>query len=218
MLAFATTDWSTFASLATAFGTLVLALATFAAIRSSNRSARIAEIALQEQRRPVLTQSRLDDPIQKLMFVDGYWSVAGGGRADVTMIDDVIYLSISLRNVGAGMGVCQAWYVIPALASTATLPEHGPLEDYRRQSRDIYVAPGDIGMWQGAIRSLDDPIRKQLIDAIGSGDGIAIELLYTDLVGHQRTVTRFGLRAVDDDWYVSMSRHWHLDNHGPRPE
>jgi len=36
------TDWSTIASFATAGGTLVLAGATFSAIRSSNRSARIA--------------------------------------------------------------------------------------------------------------------------------------------------------------------------------
>jgi len=41
----ATTDWATVATFATAIGTLVLAVATFAAVRSSNRSARIAEEA-----------------------------------------------------------------------------------------------------------------------------------------------------------------------------
>jgi hypothetical protein len=60
------TDWSTISSLVTGTGTLVLAIATFASIRSSNRSARIAEAALQEQRRPVLAPSRLEDPVQKL--------------------------------------------------------------------------------------------------------------------------------------------------------
>ena len=54
-------DWATISSLATAGGTLVLAGATFTAVRSSNRSARIAEQALQEQRRPVLVHARLDD-------------------------------------------------------------------------------------------------------------------------------------------------------------
>ncbi|HKO25894.1 MAG TPA: hypothetical protein VJU80_00435, partial [Solirubrobacteraceae bacterium] len=63
-------DWATISSLATAGGTLVLAVATFAAVRSSNRSARIAEVALQEQRRPLLAGSRLNvDPEQKIMFV-----------------------------------------------------------------------------------------------------------------------------------------------------
>ncbi|MEA2267198.1 MAG: hypothetical protein QOE27_2781, partial [Solirubrobacteraceae bacterium] len=65
------TDWVTISSLATAGGTLVLAVATFSAVRSSNRSARIAEQALQEQRRPVLVHARLDDPVQKIMYVDG---------------------------------------------------------------------------------------------------------------------------------------------------
>ena len=39
------TDWSTTASLLTAAGTLALAVATFASIRSANRSARISERA-----------------------------------------------------------------------------------------------------------------------------------------------------------------------------
>jgi len=66
-------DWVTISSLATAAGTLALAGATFSAVRSSNRSARIAELALQEQRRPVLINGRLDDPVQKIMFADGHW-------------------------------------------------------------------------------------------------------------------------------------------------
>ena len=45
-------DWVTISSLGTAGGTLVLAGATFSAVRSANRSARIAEQGLQEQRRP----------------------------------------------------------------------------------------------------------------------------------------------------------------------
>ena len=33
----------------------------------------IEEAALAEQRRPMLAPSRLQDPVQKLMFVDGRW-------------------------------------------------------------------------------------------------------------------------------------------------
>jgi hypothetical protein len=51
-------DWATISALATGAGTLALAVATFASVRSSNRSARLAEQALQEQRRPVLVHSR----------------------------------------------------------------------------------------------------------------------------------------------------------------
>ena len=61
-------DWSTISSLATAGGTLVLAAATFYAVRSSNRSARVAERSLLAGMRPVLVPSRLEDPPEKVLF------------------------------------------------------------------------------------------------------------------------------------------------------
>ena len=67
------TDWAAISSVATAGGTFVLAIVTLASVRSSNRSARVAEVALQEQRRPVLIPSRIDDPTLKIMFVDQHW-------------------------------------------------------------------------------------------------------------------------------------------------
>jgi hypothetical protein len=72
------TDWATISSLATGVGTLVLAVATFASVRSSNRSARIAEAALQEQRRPVLAH----DPVRPVSFHRGSstWRSASGPR------------------------------------------------------------------------------------------------------------------------------------------
>jgi hypothetical protein len=87
-------DWVVISSLATAAGTLVLALATFAAVRSSNRSARIAEAALQEQRRPLLAPSRLGDATQKIMFLEGHWVSAAGGRAAGESSDGIVYLAI----------------------------------------------------------------------------------------------------------------------------
>src|SRR5690242_20770551 len=98
-------DWATISSLATAGGTLVLAVATFAAVRSSNQSARIAELALQEQRRPLLVQSRLDDPRQKIMFGDQHWVTVEGSHGMAEFLDGNVYLVMSLRNVGAGIGV-----------------------------------------------------------------------------------------------------------------
>ena len=46
-------DWVTISSLATAGGTLVLALATFGSVRSANRSARVAEESLLASVRPL---------------------------------------------------------------------------------------------------------------------------------------------------------------------
>ena len=51
-------DWVTISSLATAGGTLVLAVATFSSVRSANRAARTAERSLMVGLRPVLIPSR----------------------------------------------------------------------------------------------------------------------------------------------------------------
>lgn len=210
------TDWATISALATGVGTLVLAIATFASVRSANRSARVAEAALQEQRRPIFTQSRFDDPTQKINFVEGHWVTAAGGRAVAEHIDGVVYLAVSLRNVGSGIGVCQRWGVRRAPASAREFPHHMSDQEFRDQARDLYIPPGDIGMWQGALRNPQDSVRAQIAEAIDSNEPITLELLYSDLVGGQRTITRLGLTPFDDVWIATIVRHWYLEGSGPR--
>jgi hypothetical protein len=212
------TDWPTISSLVTGGGTLVLAFATFAAVRSANRSARIAETALQEQRRPLLVPSRLEDPLQKLMFVDEHWVSAAGGRAVAEHIDGSVYLAISMRNVGSGIGVCQGWTLRPGHNTSVSTPRPAALEDFRLQTRDLYIPAGDIGMWQGALRNPEDPLRAATVEAIETRQAITVELLYSDQVGRQRTITRFGLFPTPDSWLASVTRHWYLDWSGPRAE
>ena len=214
-------SWETISSLATGAGTLVLAVATFAAVRSSNRSARIAELALQEQRRPLLAQSRLNiDPDQKIMFVDEHWVHVGGGRAAAENVDGVIYLVMSLRNVGAGIGVCQGWGVRTGL--TRTTVDHFPEDEFRTQTRDLYIPAGDVGLWQGAIRELGDPAHDEVALAISQQEPITVELLYSDQVGAQRTITRFTLvpdrrdDVEEASRFISSGRNWYLDRAGPR--
>jgi len=81
------TDWATISALATSGGTLVLAVATFASVRSGNRSARIAERALQVGLRPLLMPSRLENPMQKIRWVDEHWAHVDGGRASVEVAE-----------------------------------------------------------------------------------------------------------------------------------
>jgi hypothetical protein len=212
------TDWATVSALVTGAGTLVLAVATFAAVRSSNRAARIAEAALQEQRRPLLAPSRLEDQVQKIMFADGRWVSAAGARAAAEHSDGSVYLAISLRNVGSGIGVCQGWTVRSGFTSSRDMPSHALEEEFRLQTRDLYIPAGDIGMWQGALRNPDDPVRASTAEAIDARQPITIELLYSDQVGLQRTITRFALTPAAESWFVTMSRHWYLDWQGPRPE
>jgi hypothetical protein len=227
---FANVDWATISSLATAAGTLVLGIATFAAVRSSNRSARIAEAALQEQRRPLLAPSRLEDPKQKIMFLEGNWVSAAGGRGAVEHIDGIVYLAISVRNVGSGIAVCQGWSARSGVEMSPDAMIHSPLENVQLQllnqtplenvhfqSRDLYIPAGDIGMWQGALRNPDDQSRTDIVDAIEAGERITVELLYSDQIGLQRTVSRFTLVPAGDMWLASLNRHWYLDWDGPRP-
>lgn len=216
------TNWTTVSSLATGVGTLVLAIATFASVRSANRSARIAEEALVEQRRPVLAQSRFDDPPQKIMFVERNWLVASGGRAAVQHVNGRVYLVMSLRNVGAGIGVCQAWAVSAMELNAAS--DHLPESDFRAQTRDLYIPAGDLGMWQGAMRDPDEPAYDDVADAIDALEPILVELMYSDQVGEQRTITRFSLVPYTNQdsgeviWTVIVVRHWFLDRDGPRSE
>jgi hypothetical protein len=214
----ASIDWPTVASLATAAGTLVLAIATFSAVRSSNRSARVAEVALQEQRRPLLASSRLEDPKQKIMFLEGNWVSAAGGHGVVEHDDGIVYLAISVRNVGSGIAVCQGWSVKAGPGSSLARASHTPPEEFRLQSRDLYIPAGDIGMWQGALRNPDDPVRAEAAEAVVAGQTLTVELLYSDQVGRQRTISRFSLIPANDTWMASLVRHWYLDWDGPRPE
>ncbi|HEV7887109.1 MAG TPA: hypothetical protein VGO92_06085 [Acidimicrobiales bacterium] len=208
-------DWATIASLATAGGTLVLAAATFASVRSSNRSARATERALLAGIRPVLVPSRLDDPPEKIGFADDHWVKVGGGRAAAEATDDAVYLAMALRNVGSGLAVLDRWdfYAERAYGHSN---RHEP-EAFRRLTRDIYVPAGSLGFWQGAFRDKDDPAFAAARAAIEARETMTVDLLYGDHEGGQRTVTRFALiPAADGQWLASASRHWNLDRADPR--
>jgi hypothetical protein len=76
-------------------------------------------------------------------------------------------------------------------------------------------------LWQGALRDTNDPSHGEVADAVRRREPVAVELLYSDQVGAQRTISRFSLIpfAQEDDevrWIVSGTRHWYLDRAGPR--
>jgi hypothetical protein len=207
-------DWVTISSIASAGGTLVLAGATFYAVRSSNRSARIAERALLVGLRPLLVSSHRDDPPQKIYFADQKYVVAPGGGAGVEMTDDAVYLGIALRNAGNGTGVLHGWYM---LTEDVRVPDHRPLEDFVRLTRDLYVAAGDIGYWQGSFRDPFSEDYRRASDAVRNRESFGIEVLYGDEEGGQRMISRFGIiPRGDSDWLAESARHWNLDRSDPR--
>jgi hypothetical protein len=207
------------AELATAVGTLVLGAATFASVRSANRAARTAERSLLEGLRPLLVASRLQDPPEKVSFIDQHWVRVEGGHGTVEVTDEVIYLTMALRNIGRGMAVLHGWFVNRDPTSSAR-PDHGPIESFRRLTRDLYIPPGDLGFWQGALRDPTEPIFAEVQEIAKADEMFSIELLYGDQDGGQRAITRFALLPHDVDgqqvWMATVSRHWHLDRRAPR--
>jgi hypothetical protein len=208
-------DWATISSLATAGGTLVLAVATFASVRSANRAGRNAERSLLANIRPVLMPSRLDDPTVKVGFQDNHWVKLNGSRGAAETTDEAIYLTMSLRNVGAGIAVLHGWVLVPERV-TGEAP-HPELNEFHRLTRDIYVPAGDIGFWQGALREPTDPEFLAARKAIESDETLTIYLLYGDHEGGQRTITRFAMQPLQDEGYLGIVvRHWNIDRDDPR--
>ena len=140
-------DWVTISSLATAGGTLVLAAATFASVRSANRSARVAERALLVGLRPVFTPTREEDPGEEVFFGDEHAFRVGGGTGAVEEADGNVYMAIPLRNVGSGLGVLHGWHV--SLGGRVGGDARDHVDEFRQQQRDLYVAPGDTATGRG---------------------------------------------------------------------
>jgi hypothetical protein len=214
--------WPTIASLATAAGTLVLAIATFSSVRFGQRSVRIAErsMAIAERAlllglRPVLVPSRVTDPPEMVRFGEGRMVSVDGGMAAVEREGENYYFVIPLRNVGNGLAVLQAWR-FAARRPDINTPHAEPTE-HRPQTRDLYVPAGDTGFWQGAIRAPDDPFREGLHEAFLTGGVLTVDLLYGDHEGGQLTISRFILtREQDGHWRPGVVRHWPLEGIDPR--
>ncbi|HMD94009.1 MAG TPA: hypothetical protein VKG80_15375 [Trebonia sp.] len=146
--------WATLADIGTAAGTLVLAGATFVAVRASARSTRIAERALLAGQRPVLA------PAEQ----------AGG----------VVYLAIPLRNVGAGLAVLSGYHLQGEPASHVAHDPGGPARHLRGdqppqprafspQQRDLLISTRRAGFWQAALR--DPAIPRSRDPATPAADG-----------------------------------------------
>jgi hypothetical protein len=211
------TDW---AGWGTSIGTLVLAGATFASIRSSNRSARIAERSLLAGQRPVLVAARREDPAQEIQFADGRVLDNPSTQALFLHDDDVIYLAISLRNAGAGIAHLQGYRLDPEPADRVQTDPLGPARHRRgaqapdpatfaQQQRDLYIAAGDTGFWQAALRDPTSSTYTATQRAHQTRGRLTVDLLYGDLEDGQPTITRFVLLpAPPDAWRCDTTHHW----------
>ena len=208
--------WGTISALATAGGTLVLAAATFSSVKSANRAARVAERSLMAGLRPLLLPSKMDDPAQKVSFLDDKWFLVPGGQAAAEFTPEAVYLVMSLRNVGAGIAVLHGWRFYPE-RQVGGDSQPTPLEGFTRLTRDLYVPYGDVGFWQGSFRDPSSPAFAEAAAAITARRPMMVDLLYGDNEGGQRVISRFGLLPRQEEgWYVIAGRHWNIDRDDPR--
>ena len=207
-------DWVTISALATAGGTLVLALATFASVRSANRAARVAERSLLLGLRPLLLPSKMDDPPQKVGFIDEKWLIVPPGSAVAEVGEQAIYLAMNVRNAGSGIAVLHGWSFDP---DRQVNEPHRPPEEFTRLTRDLYVPAGDVGFWQGAFRDPTAPEFAAAREAIDARRWLIVDLLYGDHEGGQRVISRFSMQPRDDgSWLAVVGRHWNVDAADPR--
>ena len=184
-------NWVTISSLATAGGTLVLAVATFGSTRSANRAARVAERSLMVGLRPVLIPSREADPVEQIRFGDGVILIVAGHGAAVELENGNIYLAIGLRNGGSGLAVLHGWRAEAREHAGTDQPD---LESFHRQMRDLYIPAGDVGYWQGPIRDRDDPAYEQLRRAAATRGRVLVDLRGSrGRAAHDRAIRRHGL-------------------------
>jgi len=208
-------DWVTTSSLATAGGTLILAVATFSSVRSANRAARAAERSLLVGLRPVLIPSREDDPTERVMFGEGHRVTLEGHGGVIELDDGHLYMAMGLRNAGQGLAVLHGWRAEVFEPGRAERPDP---DEFRRQLRDLYIPAGDYGFWQGAIRDQDDPSFAPLSEAVETGARVTIDLIYGDHEGGQRTIARFGVTVNEEGTgrTANVIRYWNLDRPDPR--
>jgi hypothetical protein len=66
------------------------------------------------------------------------------------------------------------------------------------------------------VRDPADPLFVEVTAASAEDLPVAVDILYTDQVGEQRTISRFALLPGEDGRLTAVARHWYLDAAAPR--
>ena len=158
----------------------------------------------------------------EIQFADGRVFETGFGDALVRCKAGVIYLALQLRNGGAGVAHLEGYRLEPEPAQSVIEDPRGiarhrrgdPAPDpstFIEQQRDLYIAAGDLGFWQAALRDPAVELYATMSRAITSLGRVTIDLLYGDIEGGQSTITRFVLLpSQSDKWRCDVTHHWLL--------
>ena len=133
------------------------------------------------------------------------------GAAEAT--DNAVYLVMSLRNVSTGTAVLHGWW----LTDHTGVNDSPSIDEMTRLTRDIFVAAGDTGFWQGSFRDPSSDAFREARRLVDGRETIGLAVMYGDIEGGQRTITRFAMVPTPDGRYiVSAGRVWNIDRPAPR--
>jgi hypothetical protein len=168
----------------------------------------------------LLVVARPDDTDQQIQFADGRVIEMSSGEAVYSPRAGVIYLAIPLRNVGTGIAHLQRYRLEPEEEDSVRTDPLGPARHRRGdpppdprtfayQQRDLYIAPGETGFWQAALRDRESPLFMEAERAHHSRGRLTVDVLYGDLEDGQPTITRFVLLpGPDHTWSCNTAHHW----------
>lgn len=199
--------WATVSSPAIAGGTLVLAVASLAPVRSADRAALSAERAVL---RPLPVSSRLEAPEQKLIGTTGTARAREAVRGLSPAAGGDLYLAASIRNIGPGLGVTHGR--LPVEHPADPTGGHPPSESFRPQTRDLYLAPGDPGFWHAANPRPGRPGPRGAPPVARQPRARPHRPPLRDHEVGRRTISRLALIPRHEGaWICQVVRHWNLD-------
>jgi hypothetical protein len=190
-------------------------------VRAAARSTRIAERALLAGQRPVLAPARPEEPEQVVQFADGRVFPVANGQALVQQDAGIIYLAITLRNLGAGLAMLRGYRLQGEQASDVARDPRGAAGHMRGdlapeprafspQQRDLLISTSRAGFWQAALRDPATPLHKEIAQAIDTRGRVTVDVLYGDHEGGQPSITRFVLLPEAAAWRCDATRYWSL--------
>ena len=183
-------DSATIASYATAAGTLVLAVATFSAVRSSNRFSPHRRRVTPHQHAPTAHPVAVSTTPSKGCCGIHHHAAHINGRTPS-----------SRKTAGSSIWRSDCETLVQVLpcstggtrcpirrSKTCPTPQ---AEDFRRLTIDLYIPAGGSGYWEAAVREPDDPLRPGFMRALTERHPFMIDILYGDQQGRQRTISRY---------------------------
>jgi len=82
---------------------------------------------------------------------------------------------------------------------------------------EIHNGAADAIFWQGVFRDPTEPVFAEAAAMIRDRESFTVDLMYGDVEGGQRMISRFSFVAAHDEaWLPAVSHHWNLDGPDPR--